>query len=189
MIEFENTIISSDIFMEEFVCNLSKCKGACCIEGDSGAPVLHEEIPQIEDVIDEVKPYLPKAGLQAIEEQSTVVIDQFGELTTPLVENKQCAYVVTEDNGMLSCGIEKAYLDNKISFRKPQSCALYPIRVSKLSSGKLALNYHKWDICSDACALGQEKKVTVFEFLKQPLIRAFGNAWYQSLDEIRKELF
>ena len=189
MIEYEDTIISSDIFTEQFVCNLTKCKGACCIEGDSGAPVIHEEIPQIEDVLDQVLPYLPPEGIKAIEEQSSVVIDQFGELTTPLVNNKQCAYVTYSDTGALSCGIERAFLEDKIGFRKPQSCALCPIRLSKLNSGKIALNYHQWDICSEACSLGEELKVSVFEFLKEPLTRAFGEEWYSSVDEIRKELF
>ena len=180
MIPHENTILSDELFEEHFVCNLDKCKGACCIEGDSGAPLEAEELKILEDVFEKVKPYLNEAGLKAIEEQGKYVMDFEGDYTTTCVDgNKECAYVLFE-NGITKCAFEKAYNDGVIDFKKPISCHLYPIRITKYPDYH-ALNYDRWHICSPACSFGKELKVTVFEFLKEPLIRMYGEEWYQAV--------
>ncbi len=180
MIPHENTILSDELFEEHFVCNLDKCKGACCIEGDSGAPLEQEELKILEDVFEKVKPYLNEKGLKAIEEQGLYSLDFEGDYTTTCVDgNKECAYVLFE-NGITKCAFEKAYNDGVIDWKKPISCHLYPIRVTKYPDYE-ALNYDRWHICSPACSFGKELKVTVFEFLKEPLIRKYGEEWYQAV--------
>lgn len=183
MIEIQNTLISEDLLETEFVCNLSKCGGACCVEGDVGAPLLEEEVDLLKDLYPKVKPYMRKEGIEAIEAQGTHVYDEHDPVT-PLVNNRECAYVYFEDQ-MAKCAIEKAYLDGEIDYKKPVSCHLYPLRITKYSSFE-AINYHKWSICSDACSLGQELKVPVYQFLKEPLIRNYGKSWYEELEEVAK---
>jgi hypothetical protein len=187
MIQIEDKLISEDIFSEEFVCNLSKCKGACCVEGDIGAPLEKEETKILDDIYEKVKPYLTREGIKAIEEQGTWVIDPSdGDFVTPMVENRECVYVTFDEKGITKCGIEKAYEDGVIDWQKPISCHLYPIRVQKYSTFT-ALNYHEWSICSDACALGKELQVPVYKFLKTPLIRKFGKDFYTMLTEAAEE--
>ncbi len=181
MISHRDTLLSDEIIQEEFVCNLSKCKGACCVEGDSGAPLDEDELVILEDIYEEVKPYLSEKGIKAIEEQGVYVRDSDGDFTTTCVDkNKECAYVIFE-RGIHLCGIEKAYNDGRISFKKPISCHLYPIRITKYQEFD-ALNYNRWHICSDACTLGKELKVPVYKFLKEPLIRKYGADWYRELE-------
>jgi hypothetical protein len=187
MIDIANTLISDDVLQKQFVCNLSKCKGACCVEGDLGAPLESDEKDILDDIYPLVRPYLRKEGIEAIESQGTWVLDDFNEFSTPLVNNQECAYVIYDDNGTLKCAIEKAYLDGKVDFKKPISCHLYPIRTSNLLD-MTAVNYDIWDICSDACTLGQELQVPVYKFLKEPLIRKFGAEWYAKLETVAKEL-
>lgn len=176
-----NTLILDAVIAEEFVCNLSKCKGACCVQGDSGAPLEEDELPVLESVYKEVEPYLSDKGRATIEQSGVYVVDEEGDLTTPCVDgNKECAYVVFE-NGITQCAIEKAYNDGKISFKKPISCHLYPIRITRDSNFE-TLNYDRWDICSAACALGKQLHIPVYKFLKEPLIRKYGEAWYQALE-------
>lgn len=184
MILIEDTVISDDIAEQFFVCNLQKCKGACCVEGDLGAPLEDVELPILEEIYEKVKPYLSQAGVKAIEEQGKYVIDFEGDYSTTTIDNKECAYAIYDEKGILKCGIEQAYLDEVIDFKKPISCHLYPIRITKYDQYH-ALNYDRWNICSDACELGDKLGVPVYKFLKEPLIRAYGEEWYQQLsDEI-----
>ncbi|KIA83809.1 hypothetical protein OA84_10115 [Kaistella solincola] len=191
MIQIDDKLISEDIFSEEFVCNLSKCKGACCVEGDIGAPLNKEETVILDRIFEQVKPYLRKEGVEAIEAQGTWVIDpNDGDYVTPMVEGRECAYVIFDDKGITKCGIEKAYEDGAVDWQKPISCHLYPIRVDEYRTFT-ALNYHKWDICSDACTLGRELQVPIYKFVKTPLIRKYGEEFYETLceaaDEWKKE--
>ncbi|MDY3345163.1 DUF3109 family protein [Riemerella anatipestifer] len=186
MIQIEDKLISEDLFSEEFVCNLNKCKGACCIEGDAGAPLEQSEIKILDDIYPKIKSYLRPEGIKAIEEQGTSVEDFEGDLVTPLIDNRDCAYVIFDENGITKCGIEKAYEEGAIDWQKPISCHLYPIRITEYSTFT-AFNYHEWKICSDACALGKELKVPVYKFLKTPLIRKYGEGFYQTLTEAAEE--
>ncbi|SFI57449.1 Protein of unknown function [Kaistella treverensis] len=191
MIQIDDKLISEDIFSEEFVCNLSKCKGACCVEGDIGAPLNKEETVILDRIFEQVKPYLRKEGVEAIKAQGTWVIDpNDGDYVTPMVEGRECAYVIFDDKGITKCGIEKAYEDGAVDWQKPISCHLYPIRVDEYRTFT-ALNYHKWDICSDACTLGRELQIPIYKFVKTPLIRKYGEEFYETLceaaDEWKKE--
>lgn len=183
MISIGDTLISEDILEKKFVCDLTACKGACCVEGDAGAPLEPEEVKILADEYEKVKPYLRPEGIKAIEEQGTHVIDELdGEPVTPLVNDAECAYVVFDENGTTLCGIEKAWKEGKTHFRKPVSCHLYPIRIQKYSSFE-AVNYHKWKICSAACSLGESLKVPVYKFTKDALIRKYGPEWYTDLEK------
>lgn len=187
MIQIEDTIISLDVLQKQFVCNLSKCKGICCVEGDSGAPLDEEELPILEDIYEQVSPYLREEGRRAIELEGKYTTDLDDDYVTPLIEGRECAYVIYDENQAAKCAIEKAYEDGKIDFKKPISCHLYPVRLQKLRK-YVAVNYDEWYICKDACTLGKELNVKVFEFLKEPLIRKFGENWYNQLMEAEKLL-
>lgn len=183
MIEIEGHLLSEEIFEKRFVCDLNACKGACCVEGSSGAPLEQEEIDLLDEVWDEVKPYLPAPAIKSIEEQGQFVVDFDGEYVTPLHDGKECAYTVFDLDGTAKCGIEQAYNDGKISWQKPISCHLYPIRIIKSKVG-LMMNYHKWPICAPACDLGEQLDVKVFRFLKIPIIRKFGADFYQHMEAV-----
>ncbi|MEC4115624.1 DUF3109 family protein [Myroides phaeus] len=185
MFQIGKTIVSEDVLEKEFVCNLSACKGECCIDGDAGAPVEKGEVDILNKVYEHVKPFLRPEGIEAIEAQGTSIIGEDGELETPLIEGGECAYVIYE-NEMALCGIEKAYNEGLIDWKKPISCHLYPIRIKEFSSFE-AVNYHKWHICGDACTLGQELGVPVYKFLKDPLIRKYGEDWYKELELVADE--
>ena len=181
MIIVDKQYLSDDIAEKFFVCDLNKCKGACCVEGgEMGAPLEDSELPIMEEVYEAVKPYLREEGKQAIAEQGIYVFDDDGDFSTPTINGAECAYVIYDDEGKLQCGIEKAYLDDKIPFRKPISCHLYPIRITPYEEFD-ALNYDQWDICDAACALGQNLGVEIYKFLKEPLERAYGEEWYKKL--------
>ena len=186
MIQIDDKLISEDLFSEEFVCNLAKCKGICCVEGDAGAPLDEDETKILDEIYPKIKPYLRPEGIQAIEEQGTYTLDFEGDLVTPLVNNAECAYVIFDEKGYTKCAIEKAYEDGVIDWQKPISCHLYPIRITEYSNFS-AINYHEWDICSDACTLGKELSVKVYQFLKKPLIRKYGEDFYQTLSEAAEE--
>jgi hypothetical protein len=185
MILIEDTCVSDDIAEKFFVCDLNKCKGACCVEGDLGAPLENVELPILENIYQKVKPYLSKKGIEAIEKQGTYIKDFEGDYSTPTIAGRECAYAIYDDNKILKCGIEQAYLDDKIDFRKPISCHLYPIRITKYEHFH-AINYERWHICNPACSLGEQLGVPVYQFLKEPLIRAYGEDWYNQLE---KEIF
>ena len=187
MFQLGKTIVSEDIIEKDFVCNLNACKGACCIEGEAGAPVTEEEVAILKEIYPKVKPFLRTEGIAAIEQQGTYIKTDLDELETPLVEGKECAYVTFTDKGIASCGIEDAFNAGSIDFRKPISCHLYPVRVQDYSEFS-AVNYHRWPICDDACTLGKELQVPVYKFVKTALIRKFGENWYTALEKLASEM-
>lgn len=188
MIEVENKLISKDVFEKKFVCDLNACKGACCVEGDAGAPLEKHELEKLEKAYPAVKPYMRKAGIEAVEKQGPHTVDSFdGEHVTPLVNNKECAYVYFDENNKALCAIEKAYRNGDIDFMKPISCHLYPIRIQEYRKFD-AVNYDKWEICNPACKLGESLQVPVYQFAKDALIRKYGEAWYAELPKIHDAL-
>lgn len=179
MIHIGNITISDDLVDQHFFCDLEKCKGACCIEGDAGAPLNADEVVLLPQIIDRIKPYLRKEGIEAIEQQGTFVIDFEQETVTPLIKGNECAYVIFE-NGIAKCGIEKAYFDGVITLRKPVSCHLYPLRI-KRNGEYTFVNYDRWSICEPARQKGIRDHVHLREFVKDALMRRFGKEWYKEL--------
>ncbi len=179
MIIVDDVLVSNELKEIYFACNLKACKGDCCVLGDAGAPLEEEEIAILEDDIDEIKPYMTESGLKVIKQVGIFEYDADGEYVTPLVDDIECAFVYLED-GISYCAIEKAFLEGKINFQKPISCHLYPIRLSKVGTAT-AINYHNWDICSPALISGNNIGDPLYSYLKQPLIRKFGAAWYDKL--------
>jgi hypothetical protein len=187
MIIVENAVLSDDLIEKQFVCDLDKCKGACCVEGDLGAPLEEDELDQLDGSLEAIRPYLSPEGLKVIEEQGAYILDEEGDYSTTTVGGKECAFAIYDEKGILKCAVEQAHNDGKTSFLKPISCHLYPIRITKYDNYD-ALNYDRWDICSAACTLGEKLKVAVYKFLKVPLIRKYGKDWYQTLEsEIEKK--
>jgi hypothetical protein len=185
MFAVKNTLVSDDILDRKFICDLNACKGACCVEGDAGAPLEEGEIKIMAEIIEHVKPNMSADGLLELEKQGLFVTDYDGDFVTPLVNgNKHCIYTIFE-NGIAQCSIEKTYNEGKIAFKKPLSCHLYPIRTSSVN-GYEVLNYNEWGICRPACALGERHKVAVHKFLQEPLIRKYGEEWYKELEDIEK---
>jgi len=187
MVIVGNILVSEDIFEKKFLCDLNACKGACCVLGDGGAPLSFEEADKLEEIYSKIKSELTEEGKNAIEKQGHYLLDSDGDLVTPLVDGKHCAYAVFDKDGIAGCGIEKAWLNGKTKFRKPISCHLYPIRVKKLVDID-ALNYHTWDICKLACACGSKLDIPVYLFLKDALIRSYGEEWFELLCITAKEL-
>ena len=185
MFQIGKTIVSDEVLEREFVCNLTACKGQCCVDGDAGAPLDKEETAILEEIYPIIKPYLRAKGIAVIEEKGTWVVGEDGDLETPLIDNKECAYVIFDGNTAL-CGIEQAYNEGLIKWKKPISCHLYPIRIKEYSQFS-AVNYNRWHICDDACALGKELEVPVYKFLKEPLIRKYGESWYAELETLATE--
>jgi hypothetical protein len=186
MLRIEDTIFSFDILEKKFRCNLPKCLGNCCRYGDSGAPVSTNEAHILKDIWNIVKPYLRSEGIAAIEEKGTSVVDFENENVTPLIGNEECAYTIFSDK-ILLCGIEKAWTEGKISFRKPLSCHLFPVRIKYYSDFR-AVNYEELAICSPARIAGEREGLYVYEFLREPLIRALGEDLYKDLCIAAKEL-
>ena len=186
MLQIGNAIVSLDVIEKKFICDFGKCKGACCIEGDSGAPLDEDEKAILEEIYPNIKEYLTEKGIEEIEKQGTSVIDADGDLVTPIINDKECVYTVFE-NGSALCGIEKAFLDGKITYRKPISCSLYPIRIEKYPEFD-AVNYNKWSICGPARELGFKMGTPVYKFLKEPLIRKYGEDWYKELQYAAENL-
>ncbi|HNW99148.1 MAG TPA: DUF3109 family protein [Bacteroidales bacterium] len=181
MIIIENTLVSENIVDKKFVCDLSKCKGECCVAGDAGAPLEESELPILEELYPYYKEYLTPEGIKAIKKHGFFVVDDDKEFLTPMVsKEKYCAYVYY-DGDIAKCAIEKAFFEGKIKFRKPISCHLYPVRITQLRDVD-AVNYHQWDICKCACELGEKKNVPVFRFLEEPLKRKYGEEWYRALE-------
>lgn len=181
MIVVDQVVLSDDIADECFVCDLDRCKGACCVEGESGAPLDEEETHTLKDIYEQVAPFLRPEGRKEIEKQGYFVIDSDGDFTTPLIRGKECAYTVFDKSGKAGCGIEKAWQAGATSFRKPISCHLYPIRMDKYEH-YYAVNYHQWHICKPGCKLGQSLQVPLYKFLKEALVRKFGAEWYAKLE-------
>lgn len=185
MIEIEDTLVSEDLFDKYFACDLKACKGACCVLGDAGAPLVEQELNILEEIFEEIKPYMRVEGIEAVERQGAWEMDKDGEYVTPLVEGTECAYVQFTEDGTALCAIDQAYRDGKVSWQKPISCHLYPIRLTQLKD-YIALNYHKWHICSPACDCGAKLKIPIYQFAKDALIRAFGQEWFDKLQEAHK---
>ena len=186
MFQLGKTIVSEDIIEKDFVCNLSACKGACCVDGDAGAPLEMSETKILEDIYPKVKPFLRKEGIAAIEAQGTFITTEKGEFETPLIDGADCAYVMFDNKGTALCAIEEAHNQGEINWKKPVSCHLYPVRVKDYTEFS-AVNYHKWEICDDACTLGKELQVPVYKFVKQALIRKFGEDWYMELEKVAEK--
>jgi len=187
MIQIGKTLVSEEIIDTDFVCNLNACKGQCCIDGDAGAPLEEEELQIMEAVFSKVKPYLRPEGLKAIEEQGVYTTNEEGEHETTLIDGKDCAYVIYDDNNTALCAIEEAYNQGDIKWKKPVSCHLYPVRVREYTEF-YGVNYDKWSICDDACVLGKELQVPIYKFVKQALIRKFGEDWYSELELVAENL-
>ncbi len=185
MFQIGSTVVSRDILEKRFVCNLFQCRGNCCVYGDAGAPIEAEEVEIIKTNFNKIHPYLQKNAIKSIENQGFAVKDDEGELVTPLVEGKECVYCYYE-KGIARCAIEKAYMDGKISFRKPISCWLYPIRVSRLNDIH-ALVLHRWNICASGYSRGEKEGIPVYRYLKEPLVARFGREWYNELENVAEE--
>lgn len=187
MIQIDDKIISLELFEQKFICDISQCHGICCVEGDSGAPLEENETTIIENLLPVVKPYLSSKAIAEIEKQGAWVIDFEGDKVTPIINGKECVYACFENDGTCKCAIEKAYLDGKCDFKKPISCHLYPIRTKKYPDFE-AINYHHWPICEPARLLGEKKGIPVYKFLKEPVIRKYGQAFYNEMEDVEKEL-
>ena len=186
MIEIEDTVLSGEVISCHFACDLSACKGACCVHGDSGAPLEKHEAESLEQLMPKIIPYLSQRGIDAIASQGTSTVDAENDTVTPLVEGKECAYAVFED-GIARCGIEKAYLEGAISFRKPSSCHLYPIRIKKYKTFD-AINYDRWEICEPAIRNGFRMQLPLYRFVRDALIGRYGEAWFSQLERAAKEI-
>jgi hypothetical protein len=184
ILQVGDVLLSPDILTERFCCDYEKCKGACCIEGNAGAPVTLDEIGEIEDTLDVVWSDLSASAQSVIDHQGVAYNDPEGELVTSIVHGKDCVFTCYENHdgeACCMCALEKAYREGRSKFMKPISCSLYPIRVKKFSNGTVGLNYNRWDICRDAVKKGEELNIPVYRFLREPLIRRFGQEWYDEL--------
>lgn len=177
----DNTLVSLDVLKKEFCCDLDTCRGCCCIEGDAGAPLTVEEEEKIQSILPVLLPDMTKEAKAVVEAQGIAYNDPSNERVTSIVNNKDCVFARTDHNGWCYCLIEKAYNAGKIDFKKPISCHLYPIRLTKVGE-YTGLEYHRWDICHCARILGKKKHIPLYQFLKEPLIRRFGQEWYKELE-------
>ena len=187
MIQIDDVVVSLDVLREKFLCDLSACKGECCIEGDAGAPVEPDEVEKLEAALPAIWDDLSPEARAVIDRQGVVYTDCEGDLVTSIVNDKDCVFTCYDDRGCCCCALEKAFRAGRTRFYKPVSCHLYPVRVSRYSSYK-AVNYHRWDICKAAVLLGSKENVPVYKFLREPLIRKFGEAWYRELELAAEEL-
>ena len=184
MIAIDNVLLSDKIISAQFVCDLTKCKGACCVDGDAGAPLDKTELKEIDAVFETVYPYLNERSKIEIEKQGRYVYDREFGWVTPTINSQICVYGIKDTNGIVKCGIEQAFLDGKTNWKKPISCHLFPIITKKSSDGITEYaNYEpREDHCKAACSLGEKLKVPVYQFLKEPLIRKFGKKFFEALD-------
>ena len=190
MIAINNILISDEVVKEQFVCDLGKCKGACCVDGDAGAPLEKEELQHINDVFEAVLPYLNEESKKEIDRQGRYVYDKEYGWVTPTIDSKICVYGIVDKQGIVKCGIEQAYLDGKVTWKKQISCHLFPIitKKSKRTTTEYVNYEPREDNCKAACALGKKLKVPVYQFLKEPLIRKFGQEFYEALDATANHL-
>lgn len=182
MFLIQNTLVSLDVLEKEFCCNLDVCHGCCCIEGDAGAPLTDEEEQLIIAALPVLKPEMTKEAQAVVEQQGVSYLDESGEKVTSIVNNKDCVFARSDKSGWCYCVIEKAFKAGKIGFNKPISCHLYPIRLTNLTNGLTGVEYHRWDICHSARQLGKKIHIPIYQFLKEPLIRRFGQEWYEELE-------
>jgi hypothetical protein len=187
MVQIDDKIISLDIFERKFVCDLPACKGDCCVEGESGAPLSDEETLILEKIYGDVKPFLTATAIDEIAKQGTWVVDGDGDKVTPIINGRECVYAYYDEDKICKCAIEKAYQLGLIAFKKPISCHLYPIRISQYKDFE-ALNYHHWPICQPARVLGKKVGVPVYQFLREPIVRKYGEEFYKTMEEIDIEL-
>ena len=181
MLEIGKALVSLDLLEEHFLCDLFKCKGACCVEGDSGAPLTQEEAIKLEEILPLVEPYMTSEGKAVVGHQGTSVVDSDGDTVTPLVNNRECAFTFKDEHGIVKCAVEKAFLDGKTDFRKPVSCHLFPIRIAEYKRFD-AVNYQELKICKPGRECGRGQKLPLYKFLKEPLIRKYGESWYKQLE-------
>ena len=187
MIQIDDVVVSLDVLREKFLCDLSACKGECCIEGDAGAPVEPDEVEKLEAALPAIWDDLSPEARAVIDRQGVVYTDCEGDLVTSIVNDKDCVFTCYDDRGCCCCALEKAFRAGRTRFYKPVSCHLYPVRVSRYGSYR-AVNYHRWDVCKAAVLLGSKENVPVYKFLREPLIRKFGEAWYRELELAAEEL-
>ena len=187
LIEVKDKIVSTQIFDKKFVCDLNACKGACCIEGNSGAPLTLDEIDLLEDNIEKIKPFMRPEGIEEVDANGVFYMDEDNEAVTTLVNGGECAFVYFDENNITKCSVEQAYNSGQIDFNKPISCHLYPIREKQFNEFR-ALTYDVWPICAPACACGDKLDVPVYRFLKGPIIRAYGEDFFEALEEVDKGL-
>jgi hypothetical protein len=180
MLEIGKALVSLDLVEEHFLCDLFKCKGACCVEGDSGAPLTEDEARKLEEILPLVEPYMTPEGKAVVGHQGTSVVDSDGDTVTPLVNNRECAFTFKDERGIVKCAVEKAFLDGKTDFRKPVSCHLFPIRITEYKRFD-AVNYQELKICKPGRECGRGQKLPLYQFLKEPLIRKYGEKWYEQL--------
>lgn len=188
MIAIDNVLLSDEIVEEQFVCDLAKCKGGCCVDGDAGAPLEKNELKEINKAYPEVAPYLTSEGLQTIESEGKYIYDREFGWVTPIISNGMCAYGMIDKKGIVKCGIEQAYNDGKIDWKKPISCHLFPIRIKKTGKTELVNYEPREDLCQPACVLGKALKVPVYQFLKEPLIRKYGEDFFEALSATASHL-
>ena len=187
IVQIENHLISTEIFDQKFVCDLQACKGACCVEGDSGAPLSNAEEELLKTHFEKIAPFMSEEGIEAVKTNGVSYQDQDGDIVTTLINEQDCAFVFRDEKGIAKCSIEKAHREKKIDFNKPISCHLYPIRIKKFGDFT-AINYKKWKICEPACHCGEKLNISVYRFLKEPLIRAFGETFFKELELVHKEM-
>lgn len=180
MLEIQNTLVSLDLVERFFCCDLEKCLGQCCIDGDAGAPITDEERQKIEEILPEIWNDLLPQAQEVIREQGVSYVDEEGDLVTSIVNGQNCVFTTFGKDGMCLCAIEKAYREGRVDFLKPSSCHLYPVRLTTYPSFT-AVNYHRWKICKCAEVLGQKEGIRVYQFLRGPLIARFGQEWYDEL--------
>jgi hypothetical protein len=184
-IQVQDNLVSTQLFDKKFVCDLAACKGACCIEGDSGAPLTIEEIDLLEESIDQIKPFMSAEGIAKVDATGVFYMDQENDAVTSLLENGACAFVYFDEKGITKCAIEQAYHAGETDFQKPISCHLFPIRVKDIQE-KTALTFQEWHICAPACSCGDKLDIPVFQFLKTPIQRAFGNSFFEELTVVHR---
>lgn len=188
MIEIDGKVINTEIFRRKFICDISKCKGTCCYDGDSGAPLEEDELEKLGEVYDAVAPRLTDEEREEIERQGLWVKDADGDYVTPIIRGCECVYSNREEDGTWTCAIEKAFLAGEVSWRKPISCYLYPIRVSKTNQGDEMLNFHEWSVCKPAVELGEKVGTPAYKFLREPIVAKWGEEFYAELEQVEEEL-
>ncbi|MEO6818937.1 MAG: DUF3109 family protein [Ginsengibacter sp.] len=188
MIGIGNVLISDEIVEEQFVCDLHKCKGGCCVDGDAGAPLENKELKDLNEVYEIVEPYLTEEGKKQIEKAGRYIYDTEFGWVTPVISNGMCAYGTIDQQGIVKCGIEQAFNDGRINWKKPISCHLFPIRIKKTKKTDLVNYEPREGLCDPACVLGQQLKMPVYQFLKEPLIRKYGDEFYQALEATAQHL-
>lgn len=186
MLQIKDTLVSLDLVEEYFVCDLDRCLGECCVEGDAGAPLTEEEFEKLENHREEILPLLTPAGRRVVEEQGSGYYDPDGDLVTSIVDGRDCAFTTYGPGGVCLCALEKAFREGVLPDLKPMSCRLYPVRLKEYA-GFTAVNFHHWKICRGAKICGKLKEVRAYEFLRGPLERRFGKEWWEELDLTAKE--